>query len=98
MVKAFEKAEVITRYHPNLPSGLAAVYHSIRRQDHSGKRCGQYKFGHASKAVYWYWEFDVEAGYFHEFRTLDFTGAMAIYQAAKFEMWKKSWVLPTPQP
>jgi hypothetical protein len=41
--------------------------------------------------VIWYWEFDTEKRYFHEFRTVDYTKAMRIYEKSKFEMWDEPW-------
>jgi hypothetical protein len=44
--------------------------------------------------VVWYWEFDMEKKYFHEFQTLNFPEAMKIYEKSKFEMWDDSWQPP----
>jgi hypothetical protein len=94
-VKILEQSGVVKPYHPHLPSGLASIYRSFHRQKQEGKQYGQYKYGLGNKAIYWYWEFDVEEGYFHEIQTLDFMEAMKIYHAAKFEIWKESWVPPS---
>jgi hypothetical protein len=95
LVKRFENSDVIKSYHPSFPSGFASIYRSFHRQKRQGKRYGQYKLGHGDKAIYWYWEFDVEEEYFHEFKTMDFAVAMRVYQAAKSELWQESWIPQT---
>ncbi|KXN80734.1 hypothetical protein AN958_08103 [Leucoagaricus sp. SymC.cos] len=65
---------------------------------YQNKQCGQYKLGHGDKAIYWYWELDIELGYFHEFRALDFVKTMTLYQTEKFKMWKEDWEPPSRQP
>ncbi|KXN85501.1 hypothetical protein AN958_11239 [Leucoagaricus sp. SymC.cos] len=93
MVQKLEKLGVIKPYHPNLPSTLASIPLMFSRLKHA-KCSGRYKLGHSDKAVYWYWEFDIEEGYFHEFRALDFAKAMRIYEKEKFAMWDEDWVAP----
>ncbi|KXN80587.1 hypothetical protein AN958_10408 [Leucoagaricus sp. SymC.cos] len=93
MVQKLEKLGVIKPYHPNLPSTLASIPQMFSRLKHA--QCsGRYKLGRGDKTVYWYWEFDMEEGYFHEFRALDFAKAMRIYEKEKFAMWDEDWVAP----
>ncbi|KXN85500.1 hypothetical protein AN958_11238 [Leucoagaricus sp. SymC.cos] len=90
----FEKLGVIKPYHPHLPSTLASVPQMFSRLKHA--QCsGRYKLGRGDKAVYWYWEFDMEEGYFLEFRALDFAKAMRIYEKERFAMWDEDWVAPS---
>lgn len=87
-VKQLEKLGVIKAYHPKLPSSLASIRASISRQSRQGQPItGQYKLGHGDKAIYWYWEFDTERQYFHQFDTLNFMEAVEFYQAEKFNFW-----------
>jgi len=48
-----------------------------------------FKLGHGEKSVIWYWEFDVEKRYFHQFRAIDYAAAQEFYLANKFTMWKE---------
>jgi len=48
---------------------------------------GLYKVGHGEKSVVWYWEFDVNKRYFHQFKTIDYEAAVEFYEANKFTMW-----------
>jgi hypothetical protein len=45
--------------------------------------------------VVWYWEFNTEKRYFHEFQTVDFPEAMRIYEKSKFDIWYMSWSPPS---
>ncbi|KXN83787.1 hypothetical protein AN958_01064 [Leucoagaricus sp. SymC.cos] len=94
MVQKLEKLRVIRPYHPSLSSPLAYFLQVLLSRRNHVKCCASYELGHGSRAVYWYWEFDMEQKYFHEFRALDFVKAMKIYKKEKFEMWKPDWVPP----
>ncbi|KAJ3554708.1 hypothetical protein NP233_g12363 [Leucocoprinus birnbaumii] len=96
MVDKLEKAGVIRPFHPDLGSSRAAsILHTLSRQKSLQKSSGQYKLGHGERSVVWYWEFDVHARYFHEFRTIDYAEAIKIYKAEKFSMWEEPGVPPT---
>ena len=51
------------------------------------RNSGLYKLGHGEKSVIWYWEFDVNEQYFHQFKTIDCAAAVEFYEANKFTMW-----------
>ncbi|KAF5356988.1 hypothetical protein D9756_006359 [Leucocoprinus leucothites] len=88
-VDKLEKAGAIKPYHPQLGSGyIAAFLNTFSRRKEAGKNCGHYELGRGDKSVIWYWEFDTEERYFHEFRTVNYAEAMAFYEAEKFTMWK----------
>jgi len=53
------------------------------------RNSGLYKFGHGEKSVIWYWEFDVDKRYFHQFKTIYYAAAVDFYKANKFTMWDK---------
>ena len=53
------------------------------------RNSGLYKYGHGEKLIIWYWEFDVEKRYFHQFKTIDYAVAVRFYKANKFTMQKK---------
>ncbi|KAF5360973.1 hypothetical protein D9756_004482 [Leucocoprinus leucothites] len=88
MVDKLESARVIRPYHPQLGSSRAAsVLHTISRQKRSSIKSGLYKLGHGDKSVIWFWEFDTEKQYFHQFGTVNYEEAMAFYKVEKFTMW-----------
>ncbi|KAJ3560572.1 hypothetical protein NP233_g10750 [Leucocoprinus birnbaumii] len=88
VVKKLEKLGVIRPYYPDLPLSFASIRRSFSRQPRSGNpTCGQYKLGCGDRAIYWYWEFDAEKRYFHQFDTLDFVKAMKVYQEQKVSFW-----------
>ncbi|KAJ3572296.1 hypothetical protein NP233_g3186 [Leucocoprinus birnbaumii] len=90
-LRKLEKAGAIRPYHPNLPSSLASIYQSFSPPKPQGRSAGQYRLGHGTRSVTWYWEFDTEKKYFHQFRTVDFVRAMKLYEVEKFKMWKEPW-------
>ncbi|KAJ3569975.1 hypothetical protein NP233_g4709 [Leucocoprinus birnbaumii] len=95
LVDAMEQGGIIRPHHTQLGSSRAAfLLHNLSRKKTTGKGSGQYKIGHGEKSMVWYWEFDTQKRYFHEFRTLDFPKAMALYRTEKFKMWEESWVPP----
>jgi len=51
------------------------------------RNSGLYKLGHGGKSIIWYWEFDMEKRYFHQFKTIDYAAAVQFYEASKFTMW-----------
>jgi hypothetical protein len=95
LVERYEIIDVARPYHPKLPSPLASTPHAFSRREPSGKSSGLYELGHGEKSMIWFWEFDTDIGYFHEFRTVDFEEAMKIYEKSKFDMWDKSWEPPS---
>jgi hypothetical protein len=95
VVKRYEDLKVVKPYHPRLPSALASIPHAFSRRKPSGKSSGLYKLGHGEKSVIWFWEFDTDAQYFHQFRTVNLHEAMKIYEKSKFEMWDESWEPPS---
>ncbi|KAF5357219.1 hypothetical protein D9756_006360 [Leucocoprinus leucothites] len=89
MVDKLERAGAIKPYHPRPGSGyITSFLNTFSRRKPHGKNCGHYQLGCGDKSVIWYWEFDTEERYFHEFRTVSYTEAMAFYKAEKFTMWK----------
>ena len=48
---------------------------------------GLYKLGHGEKSIIWYWEFDMEKRYFHQFKTIEYAAAVEFYEVDKFTMW-----------
>ncbi|KAF5359360.1 hypothetical protein D9756_003594 [Leucocoprinus leucothites] len=88
MVDKLESTGIIRPYHPQFGSSRAAsVLRTVSRQKLSSKKSGLYKFGHGDKSIFWYWEFDTEKQYFHEFKTVNYEEAMAFYKAEKYTMW-----------
>jgi len=51
------------------------------------RNSGVYQYGDGDKSIIWYWEFDVEKRYFHQFRTIDYAAAVEFYKAKIFTMW-----------
>ncbi|KAF5359636.1 hypothetical protein D9756_003120 [Leucocoprinus leucothites] len=88
MVDKLDSARVIRPYHPRFGSSRAtSILHTVSRRRSSGRKSGLYKFGHGDKSMIWYWEFDTEKRYFHEFKTVNYEEAMAFYKAEKFTIW-----------
>jgi len=93
-----EKAKVIQPYVPLFGSSRAsALLHILSRKKSVKRNSGLYKYGHGEKSIIWYWEFDVEKRYFHQFKTIDYAAAVRFYKANKFTIWEKdkstSWLL-----
>ena len=63
--------------------------HTFSRRKSVKRNSGIYKLGHGEKSVIWYWEFDVEKRYFHQFKTINYAAAADFYKANKFMMWDK---------
>jgi len=85
-----EKAKVIRPYVPLFGSShVSALLHILFRKKSVRRNCGLYKVGHGEKSVIWYWEFDVEKRYFHQFKTINYAAAQEFYEAKKFTMWAK---------
>ncbi|KAJ3574929.1 hypothetical protein NP233_g1449 [Leucocoprinus birnbaumii] len=74
-------------YHRISSTFTSLLQNSHRRPTKPVKRSGQYEQGRGDRSVIWYWEFDSERRYFHEFRTTDFREAMALYSARRFTLW-----------
>ncbi|KAF5356894.1 hypothetical protein D9756_006425 [Leucocoprinus leucothites] len=88
MVEKLGRLRVIRPYHPQFGSSRAAsVLHTVSRQTSSSKKSGLYKLGYEDMSVVWYWEFDTEKRYFHEFQTVNYKEAVAFYKAEKSTMW-----------
>jgi len=88
VVKKWEKAKIARPYIPLLGSSrVSALLHTCSRKNSVRKNSGLYKLGHGEKSVIWYWEFDVEKQYFHQFRTTDYAAAAEFYKANKHTMW-----------
>ena len=83
----FEKAKVIRPYAPLFGSSRAsALLHTLSRRKSARRNSGLYRLGHGEKSVIWYWEFDVEKRYFHQFKTIDYAAAAEFYEANKLMM------------
>ncbi|KXN89126.1 hypothetical protein AN958_06273 [Leucoagaricus sp. SymC.cos] len=92
MVKKLKKLNVIKLYHPNVLSTIISIPRVFSQRRELKKASGRYKMGHGDKAIYWYWEFDMEQKYSHVFFALNFEEAMKVYETEKFKMWKEDWV------
>jgi len=89
IVNKLEKAKVIRPYVPLFGSSrVSALLHILSRKKSVRRNNGLYKIGHGDKSVIWYWEFDMEKRYFHQFRTIDYAAAQEFYLANKSTMWK----------
>jgi len=87
-VNNLEKAKVIRPYVPLFGSSRAsALLHILSHKKLVRSNSGLYKVGHGEKSVVWYWEFDVNKRYFHQFKTIDYEAAVEFYEANKFTMW-----------
>jgi len=53
------------------------------------RNSGLYKLGHGEKSVIWYWGFDVQRQYFHQFKTIDYAAAVEFYAVNKFTLWEE---------
>jgi len=85
-----KEAKVIRSYVPLFGSSRAsASLHILSRKKSVKRNSGLYKYGHGKKSIIWYWEFDVEKRYFHQFRTIDYAAAIEFYKANKFTMWEE---------
>ena len=90
IVNKLEKAKVIRPYVPFFGSSRAsALLHILSRKKSLRRNSGLYKLGHGEKSVIWYWEFDLEKRYFHQFKTIDYAAAVRFYEANKFTMWEE---------
>jgi len=90
VVNRLEKAKIIRPYSPLFGSSRAsALLHILSRKKSVKRNSRLYKFGHGEKSVIWYWEFDVEKRYFHQFKTIDYAAAVEVYKANKFTMWEE---------
>ena len=87
-VNNLEKAKVIRPYVPLFGSSHAsALLHILSRKNSLRRNTGLYKLGHGEKSIIWYWEFDVNKRYFHQFKTIDYAAAVNFYKANKFTIW-----------
>jgi len=90
IVNKLEKAKVIRPYVPFFGSSRAsALLHILSRKKSLRRNSGLYKLGHEEKSVIWYWEFDLEKQYFHQFKTIDYAAAAEFYKANRFTMWEE---------
>jgi len=72
-----EKAKIIGPHVPLFGSSRVSAFLHILFRKKSVRRCnGLYKVGHGEKSVIWYWEFNMEKRYFHQFRTIDYAAAV----------------------
>ncbi|KXN92929.1 hypothetical protein AN958_08370 [Leucoagaricus sp. SymC.cos] len=90
-----KKLNVIKPYHPNFLSTVTSIPRVFSQWRELKKTSRRYKMGHGDKAIYWYWEFDMEQKCYHEFLALNFEEAMKIYETEKFKMWEEDWVPPS---
>ena len=89
-VNKLEKAKVIRPYAPFFGSSRASgLLYTFSRKKSVRRNSGLYKLGHGEKSVIWYWEFDVQRRYFHQFKTIDYAAAVKFYAANKFTMWEE---------
>ena len=89
VVNKLERAKVIWPYVPLFGSSRASALLRVLSRTKSVRRnSGLYKLGRGKKSVIWYWEFDVEKQYHHQFRTIDYAAALEFYTSNKFMMWK----------
>jgi len=87
VVNKLEKTKVIRPYVPLFGSSRAsALLHTLSRKKSVRRNSGLYKLGHGEKSVIWYWEFDVEKRYFHQFKTINYAAAAELYEVSKLMM------------
>jgi len=90
VVNKLKKAGVIRRYHPLFGSSRATtLVYTLSRKSSVRGSSGLYKFGYGKKSIIWYWEFDMEKRYFHQFQTIDYGAAVEFYKANKFTLWQE---------
>ena len=90
MVNKLEKAGVIRRYYPLFGSSrVTTLLHTLSRKNSVRKDSGLYKLGHGEKSIIWYWEFDIEKRYYHQFTTIDYRAAVEFSKANKFTLWQE---------
>jgi len=90
VINKLEKAKVIRPYVPLFGSSRTSAFlHTLSRKKSVKRNSGLYKLGHGEKSVIWYWEFDMEKKYFHQFKYIDYAAAVEFYEANKFTMWEK---------
>ena len=90
VVNKLEKAKVIRPYLPLFGSSRASAFlHFLSCKKVMRRNSGLYKYGHGEKSIIWYWEFDVEKRYFHQFRTIDYAAAVEFYEENKLTIWDK---------
>jgi hypothetical protein len=88
MIKLFKKLRIVKPYHPTFTSRLRRLFQT----KHSGsERSGLYTLGRGDKAVYWYWELNMDSKEYYDFMTLDLTRAMDIFEANKHQMLSLTW-------
>ncbi|KXN85617.1 hypothetical protein AN958_11079 [Leucoagaricus sp. SymC.cos] len=87
-LEKLEKLNVIKPYHSNFLSAITSIPRVFSQRGELKKASRRYRMGHGNKAIYWYWEFDLEQKYSHSFYALDFEEAMKIYETEKFKMWE----------
>ena len=89
MVDNLEKAKVIQPYRPLFGSSCVTdLLHALSRTKSVQRNRGVYRYCQGEKSVIWYWKFDVEKGYFHQFKTTDYEAAMKYYEANGYAMGK----------
>jgi len=90
VVNKLKKAGVIRRYHPLFGSSHAtALVYTLSRKKSVRRNSGLYRLGHGERSVIWYWEFDMEKRYYHQFQTIDYRAAVEFYKANKFTLWQE---------
>ena len=83
-----EKVKFVWPYVPFFGlSRASALLHTFSHKKSVRRNSGVYQYGDGDKSIIWYWEFDVEKRYFHQFRTIDYAAAVEFYKANKFMMW-----------
>jgi len=89
-VDRLEKAKVIRPYLPLFGSSrVSTLLHIFSRKKSVRRNSGLYQVGYGEKSVIWYWEFDVNKRYFHQFKTINYAAAVKFYEANKFTMWEE---------
>jgi len=87
MVDNLAKAKVIRPYRPLFGSSRAtSLLYALLRTKSVHRNSGLFKYGYGERSAIWYWKFDVEKGYFHEFQTIDYEAAIKYHEANKFAM------------
>jgi len=87
VVNKLEKAKVIRPYVPLFGSSRAsALLHTLSRRKSVRRNSGLHKLGHGEKSVIWYWAFNEEKRYFHQFKSIDYAAAAEFYGANKLMM------------
>lgn len=82
MIKQYQRARIIKRYHPNLTSRLKSL---LCHKSNNHVESGLYRMGHHVKSIFWYWEINHELEYYREFRAVDLAEGEKKFEEGDFD-------------